>query len=133
MVRPSKHVRIGRVNSHILASLEEELQTGFAVRRENEGLDPPTFTLDPDSREVGKNQALEGRQRRLQRSESWRGSGRDRNRTLWGDPSTVLVYGQLGDFTLASAVVEDEEGQAGVAEETPGFRRLQLPGQGQEG
>lgn len=133
VVRPGKHIRVGRVHADILASLQEELQTGFTVRWKNEGLDSSTFPLDPDSGEVRKNQALKRRERRLQRSESWRGSGRDRNGELWGDTSTVFIYGQLGDFTLASAVVEDEEGQAGVAQETPGFSRLQLARQGQEG
>ena len=133
VVRPSKHIRICRVDSNILASLQEQLQTGFAVGRKNEGLHSSTLALDPDSGEVRKNQALKGRQGGLQGRESRRGSGRDRNGALWGDASTILVYGQLGDFTLAAPVVENEKGQAGVAEETPGFSRLQLPGQGQEG
>lgn len=60
MVRPGKDVRVRRVDSHVVASLQEELQTGFTVRGEDQGLHSSTFTLDPDSREVRKHQALEG-------------------------------------------------------------------------
>lgn len=45
----------------------------------------------------------------------------------------VFCDGKLGDLTLTPAVVQDEQGQAGVAQQAPGLGRLQLPGQGQEG
>lgn len=77
------------------------------MRWKNEGLYSSAFTLDPDSREVRENQALKGRQRRLQRGEGRRGSGRDGNRALWGNASTIFIYGQLGDFALAAPVVEN--------------------------
>ncbi|KAG7241268.1 hypothetical protein INR49_025786, partial [Caranx melampygus] len=57
---------------------------------EDEGLDASTLTLDPNSREVRKHQALKGRQRGLQWGESWRGARRDRNRTLGSDTSPIF-------------------------------------------
>lgn len=77
------------------------------MRWKNEGLDSSAFALDPDSWEVREHQALEGGQRRLQWSESWRGSGWDGNWALGSDASTIFIYRQLGDLALAPPVVQD--------------------------
>lgn len=121
MVGPCEDVRVRGVDSHILPCLQEELQAGLAVRGEDEGLHTSTFTLDPDSGEVRKHQALEGRQGGLQWGESRRGSRWDRNWALGSDARAILGDGQLGDLTLTSPVVQDEESQAGVAKEAPGL------------
>lgn len=121
MVGPGEDIWVCRVDSHILPCLQEELQAGLAVRGEDEGLDPSTFTLDPDSREVRKHQALKGGQGGLQWGESWRGSRWNGNRALGSDASTIFSDGKLGDLTLTSPVVQDEESQAGVAKKAPGF------------
>lgn len=121
MVWPGEDIRVCGVNSHILPCLQEELQAGLAVRGEDEGLDSSTFTLDPYSREVRKHQALKGGQGGLQWSERWRGTRWDRNGALGSDASAIFADGQLGDLTLTSSVVQDEESQAGVAEKAPGL------------
>lgn len=132
VVGPGEDVRVCGVDSHVLPCLQQEFKAWLAVRGEDEGLDASTLTLHPDSGEVRKHQALEGGQRGLQWGESWRGTGRDGDRTLGSDASPVFSDGKLGDFTLAPSVVEDQESQAGVAEKAPGLGRLKLPGQGQE-
>lgn len=121
MVWPGEDIRVCGVNPHVLPCLQEELQAGLAVGGEDEGLDSSTFTLDPNSREVRKHQALKGGQGGLQRGESWRGARGDRNGALGSDASTIFSNGQLGDLALASAVVQDEESQAGVAKKAPGL------------
>lgn len=93
MVGPGEDVRVCGIDSHILPCLQEELQTGLTVRGEDQGLDPSTFTLHPDSREVRKNQALEGGQGGLQWGESWRGSRWDRNRALGSYTSAIFGDG----------------------------------------
>lgn len=62
VVWPGEDIRVCGVDSHFLPRLQKELQAGLAVRREDEGLDSSSFTLDPDSGEVGKHQTLEGGQ-----------------------------------------------------------------------
>lgn len=121
VVGPGEDIRICGVNSHILPCLQEELQAGLAVRGKNEGLDASTFTLDPYSREVGKHQAFKGGEGSLQWGESRGGTRRDGYRALGSDASSVFSDGQLGDLTLTSSVVQDEECQAGVTEKAPGL------------
>lgn len=133
VVGPGKNVRVGWVNPYVLSCLQEELQTGLAVRRKDEGLDAASFPLDPDSGEVRKHHSLKGGEGGLQWCESRRSTGQDGNWALRGHTRAIFSNGQLGDLTLTPAVVQDEERQAGVAEEAPGLRRLQLPRQRQEG
>lgn len=133
VVGPGEHVRVDGVDPDVLSGLQQELQTGFTVRRKDEGLNAPTLPLDPNSREVREHQSLEGGEGGLQWRESRRSPRRDRNWALRSHTGAILSNGQLGDLTFTSAVIQDEERQAGVAEEAPGLRRLQLPGQRQEG
>ncbi len=121
MIGPGEDIGVGRVDSYVLPCLQEELQAGLTVRREDEGLDPSTFTLDPNSGEVRKHQALKWGQRGFQWGKSWGGPGWDRNGALGSDASTIFSDGQLGDLTLTSSVVQDEESQAGVTKKAPGF------------
>lgn len=121
MVGPGEDIRVRRVDSHILPCLQEELQAGLTVRGKDEGLDSSAFTLDPNSGEVRKHQALKGGEGGLQWGESWRGTRWDRDGALGSEASTIFSDGQLGDLTLTPSVVQDEQSQAGVAEKAPGL------------
>lgn len=133
VVGAGKDVRVDGVYADIMTSLQEQLQTGLAVGGEDERLDAPALPLDPDSRQMRKNESLKRGEGSLQRRESRGGTRGDGDRALRGDANAILGDGQLGDLALASSVVQDEERQAGVAEQAPGLGGLQLPGQRQEG
>ena len=88
--------------------------------------------------QVAEHVALEGREERLRACRRWqRGSGgaaTGGGGDGWGQGAVVVVLeGELGHFALAMAVVEDEQREAGVAEQAPGLSRMRRAREGQEG
>lgn len=95
--------------------------------RENKWLDATTLAQNTSPREVTEDVALEGGQESFHaRGGAVAGAG------LGGDAVAVVLDSELGYLTFPMAVVEDEQGEAGMAEQAPGLGRVRRAGQRKE-
>lgn len=127
VVRPREDIGALWVHAHIGAGLKEQVQAGFTVWREDERLHATTLTQHASPWEVTEHMVLERRQEGLHAN-----GGAGAATGLGGDAVAVVLDGELGHLTLPVAIVEDEQGEAGVAEQAPGLGRVRGPGQRQE-
>lgn len=83
---------------------------------EDEWLDAAALSKNTSPWEVTEDLALEGGEESLHaRGGAGGGAG------LGAGAVAVVLDCELGHFTLTVAVVQDEQGQAGMAQEAPGF------------
>lgn len=86
---------------------------------ENKRLDATTLAQNTSPREVREDLALKGRQKGFHAR--W---GAVANAGLGGDSVAVVLDSEFGHLTFPVAVVEDKQGETGVAEQAPGLGRV---------
>lgn len=90
--------------------------------RENNRLDATSLPQYPSPWEVTEDVALKRRQ------DGFHTRGGATATGLGSDAVVVVLDGELGHFTFPVAIVEDEQGKAGVAEQAPGLGRVRRAG-----
>lgn len=91
--------------------------------RENKRLDAATLAQNTSAWEVTEDLALKGGQEGFHAS-----GGAVAGAGLGGDSVAVVLDGELGHLALPVAVVEDEQREAGMAEQAPGLGGVRRTG-----
>jgi len=97
------------------------------VWRENKWLDATTLSQNTSPRKVTEDLALKGGQEDFHAR-----GGAVAGASQRGDTVAVVLDSELGNLTFPVAVVEDEQGQAGMAEEAPALSRVRRTAQRKE-
>lgn len=126
VVGPGKDIGALWIHAHVGTGLEKQVQAGFTVRGEDQGLDATPLAQNAGAGEVAEDLALKRRQERFHGGRAAAAVG------LRGHAVVVVLDGELGHLALPVAIVEDEQGEAGVAEQAPGLGRVRGAREGQE-
>lgn len=106
------------IYAHIGTGLKKQVQAGFTVWWKDKRLDSTTFAQYAGPWEVTEDLTLKRRQ------EGFHARGGDAVIGLGVEAIVVVLNGELGYFAFPVTIVEDEEREAGVAEQAPGLGRV---------